>query len=452
MEDTEVLIAGAGPVGIFLATELLRRGRRCVVLERNAGPSTHSKALALMPRTLEIFEIAGLGSRFLAELNRVDGVRFVTPRGCAYVGIDLPDTAYSFVGILPQWKTERLLRVRLRALGGEIRYGHEFAGLQESSDGVHAQVRTAQGTYSVRAQFLVGCDGVRSAVRDAAGIPFIGHTYPEGALLADLPVRTEIPRNEAHVHLHGGGMVTLFAMSESLRRMVIVAPTETLPGTASREWLQQRLRTAGYEDALAGEPEWTGTFRVHHRIARRMRAGRVFLAGDAAHTHSPVGGQGMNIGLHDAWNLGWKLAYVLEGGASEKLLDSYEAERLPIARRVVRRTDVLTRLLADPSGPARYARDALAALLSKTPALHRALLRRFSQLDVPYAKRMRNVRLPGGTSVYERIGGQHVLIGVEGRIVAVRPDGYIAYESRRGDPDAGVREAIERLRETGVRV
>jgi 4,5-epoxidase len=196
-------------------------------------------------------------------------------------------------------------------------------------------------------------------------------------LLADTLVRTSVPLNEARVHMNASGVVTMFPMSESLRRIVVIAPRETLPEEADASWLQQRLHTAGY-DVEVEACVWSNTFRVHRRVASAMRCGSIFLAGDSAHTHSPVGGQGMNVGLHDAWNLAHKLAGVLSGEEQAAVLDDYERERLPVARSVVRRTHVLTRALAHPNVIARMARERIAPAIAGTPLVYRPLLKRLS--------------------------------------------------------------------------
>jgi 4,5-epoxidase len=219
---------------------------------------------------------------------------------------------------------------------------------------------------------------VRSTVRALARVEFRGRSYPGSALLADTLVNTSVPLNEARVHMNASGVVTMFPMSESLRRIVVIAPHETLPEDADVGWLQQRLHAAGYNDVEIDACVWSNTFRVHRRVARAMRRGRIFLAGDSAHTHSPVGGQGMNVGLHDAWNLAHKLSCVLSGEAHASLLDEYERERLPVARSVVRRTHVLTRALAHPNVLVRMARERIAPAIAGTPLVYRPVLKRLS--------------------------------------------------------------------------
>jgi 2-polyprenyl-6-methoxyphenol hydroxylase-like FAD-dependent oxidoreductase len=379
--DAEVLIVGAGPVGLFLASELHRRGRDCVILEALREPSTHSKALAIMPGTLEIFERCGLAARFLETSNRIDGVRFVTPRRDVQVPFAFLRSRYNFVCILPQWQTQAILESRLREFGGGVLYGTRFVSLRQDEDGVEALARTARGDRRIRARYLVGCDGIHSRVREETGIPFPGRSYPGSVLLADVAVQTDVPVNEARVHVHCGGVITMFPMSDWLRRVVVVAPGEELPDRADLPGLQGRLAAAGLTRTSVLEIQWTNAFHVHRRTAAGMRSGNVLLAGDSVHTHSPVGGQGMNVGLHDAWSLASKLVRVLEGTAGEDVFDAYARERLQVAKRVLRGTDLLTRVLADPNPVLRITRESLAPRMARHRAIYEPVLRRLSQID-----------------------------------------------------------------------
>lgn len=378
MLDVEMLVVGAGPAGRFFAAEMHRRGHPCLLIERAAAASTHSKALALMPGTMDLFEQSGVAQAFVSAANRIDGVRFVTPRASVFVPFARMRSRYNYISILPQWKTEELLGVHLQAYGGRIAYGHELVALEQCADGCRATIRGPQGQYTVRARYVIGCDGIHSTVRQQMKIPFEGDTYPGAALLADAHVRTDVPVNEAQVHVDGHGAVTMFPIDTHVRRVVVIAPRERLPDRASREWLQDRLRAAGYGGVLIEEPGASNVFQVHRRIASAMRDGNVFLAGDSVHTHSPVGGQGMNIGLHDAWNLASKLARVLDGDAPEALLDGYEHERLPVAKGVLRRTDVLTRALAHPNPLLRITRERIVPRIARLPVVYEPVLRRLS--------------------------------------------------------------------------
>ena len=378
MEEVETLVVGAGPVGLFLAAELYRRGRECMLVERAEASSPHSKALAIMPGTMELFERAGLASAFLGAANRIDGVRFVTPHGRTFVPFCGIPSAFNYVCILPQYRTEALLRARLCELGGRVRFRHELLELHERDRAIEALVRTPEGVRTIRARFVVGCDGVSSTVREAAGIAFAGAPYRGTSLLADALVRTPLPANEACVHVCGGAVVTMFPFDRTLRRIVVVAPREQLPQRASAQWLTERLRAAGYRDTDVREVVWSNAFRVQRRVAAAMRRGNTFLAGDAAHAQSPVGGQGMKLGLRDAWSLAEILAAVASGEGTGTLLDRYERERLAAARRVVARTDALTRALAHPHAAAQFARERIAPLLAGLAPVYGPVIRRLA--------------------------------------------------------------------------
>lgn len=372
--DVDTLIVGAGPVGLFLAAELRRRGRTCMLIERATEPSRYSKALAIMPGTMEMFERAGIADRFRAAANRIDCVRFVTPRAQAMVAFGRIPSAYNYVSILPQWKTQEIFTHRLLELRGEVHFGHTLIALTPGAARTSARIAGPQGEVNVTARYVAGCDGVYSTVRDAAGIAFAGDTYPGAALLADVLMRTGVPSNEARVHVCDGAVVTMFPISAQLRRIVVIAPAEILPEGAEPEWLVERLRTARYGSVEIERVEWTNAFRVHRRIAEKMRAGNIILAGDSVHTHSPVGGQGMNIGLHDAWNLAGTLVRVLDG-EPDSMLDAYERERLAVAKRVLRNTDILTRALVHPNALLRAARERLAPRMAALPMIYEPVIR-----------------------------------------------------------------------------
>lgn len=372
-ERAPVIVAGAGPAGLFLACELRRRGVECTIVERNAGPSPHSKALAIMPKTMRLFENAGIAQEFAACVNPVHALRLLTPHRSTRIDFAGLKTPFSFVGILPQWKTEELLTRRLIELGGHVRYGHELERLENCDTGVRAIVNANGVRYAVQADYAAGCDGVHSTVRRESQIGFPGKTYHQQAFLADALVKTSVARDEALIHLDRNGMLTLFPISAEIRRIVVVAPRETVPPAPDAQWLQSRVDRCAGLDVRVTEIAWAGTFHVHRRVAERMRSGNAVLAGDAAHAHSPVGGQGMNTGLHDAFALARALTDALHGDGTA--LAAYERERLAAARRVVRKTDALTRALVHPNPVMSVGREYLAPYVIGITAVRERVVR-----------------------------------------------------------------------------
>ncbi|MET8992128.1 FAD-dependent monooxygenase [Nonomuraea wenchangensis] len=337
--DTNVLIAGAGPTGLTLAVELARRDIDHRLVERAPEPSPGSKGKGLQPRTLEILDDLGVIGRVLATAAPYPPLRVRVGRVPLYQGRMHRRAAaseavpYPTVLMHPQWRTEEVLRERLAELGGKVEHGAELTGFEQDADGVTARLGTGA---TVRARYLVAADGGRSPVRKALGIGFAGETREEERMMLG-DVRVDgLDRDHIHVWLRPGkGMLALYPMAGT-GTFQLLAPLQ--PG------VEPDLTRAGFqrvftERSMQGRARvtellWSSLYRVNIRLADRYRAGRVFLAGDAAHVHSPAGGQGLNTGVQDAYNLGWKLARALSG-APGALLDTYEEERRPVAARVL---------------------------------------------------------------------------------------------------------------------
>lgn len=336
---TEVLVAGAGPTGLVATIELARRGVKVRVVDKNPRPFHGSRGKGLQPRTLEVFDDLGvvdavsrLGGPYppiRVHLGRVPVWRARMGRVLA------PTDAVPYPNLLmiPQNRTERVLRERLADLGVAVEFGVELTGFDADDRGVTARL----GEESVRVRYLVGADGAHSPIRKALGIDFVGQTREaDRMIVAD--VRLDgIGRDRWHVFLKPPRWRFPVALAplpntELFQLMAPLAPDETPEPTA--EAIQARLVAAGARAARVREVAWSSVWRANVRMAERFRRGRVFIAGDAAHVHSPAGGQGLNTGVQDAYNLGWKLASVL-AGADETLLDSYETERLPVAASVL---------------------------------------------------------------------------------------------------------------------
>lgn len=478
--DTDVLIVGAGPVGLFLASECARRGLRWRLVEKRASLSGHSKALAIFPRTLEIFDMAGLAGPFLEVANRVDTIAVVTrDRPLALLRFAPDNSPYPFVAMVPQDVTEYLLAQSLARSGtGVIEYLTSFVSAAQHEHSVSVDVEHAGRRTTMRAAFVVGCDGAHSAVRQWLQLPFEGGEYDEHFMLADVATNDALPASQMQLCPDRDGPLAIFPMSATRRR--IVAMIEDAQGDAPSLVLVRRLlherAPAGIE---ANALHWSSYFRIHHRRVSRLRSGRVFVAGDAAHIHSPFGGQGMNTGLHDAWNLAWKLDLFVHGHGNEALLDSYSAERVPVIKGVIDTTHFLTLALGTPSRFAQALRDAVIPMVSRLAPFQHALVQRLSELGIAYhgspivegaGERYLDDAMRGGTGIRSRflllIGSEadaplveaarqlaatHASV-VELRparrpgVTLVRPDGYVAFSGPRAHASAieSVRQLLGR--------
>jgi 2-polyprenyl-6-methoxyphenol hydroxylase-like FAD-dependent oxidoreductase len=382
--DADVLIVGAGPVGLFLANECARRGLRWRLVEERASQSRHSKALAVFPRTLEIFDMAGLAAPFLESANRVTWVAVVAHRRrLARIRFAPEQSPYGFIAMVPQDVTERLLVEQLRHKGGTVQYETAFVSAIQQPDHVRITLKHGGELSELTAAFVVGCDGAHSTVRRLLNLPFAGSQYDALFMLADVETNEMLPADELQLCPSEFGPLAIFPMSAGRRR--IVATVQNAEQEApSLERVQQLLAERAPAGIEARAVHWSSYFRVHHRQVARLRDGRIFLAGDAAHIHSPFGGQGMNTGLQDAWNLVWKLDLAVHGCGSEQLLDSYSAERRPVIKGVIRTTHFMTTALGTPNKFAQAIRDTAIPVVSRLAPFQRAFVQRLSQLGIAY--------------------------------------------------------------------
>jgi 2-polyprenyl-6-methoxyphenol hydroxylase-like FAD-dependent oxidoreductase len=322
-----------------------------------------------------------VGNR-LRALNIGDGPRKV---GEITIGEGI-DSPYPFPLLLAQSRTEAILSARLAELGVEVERGVELVGLEEDGDGVTASLKRADGaTEATRALYLAGCDGARSAVRHALGIDFEGITEPETFLLGDVRIDGgDLDDRSLYLWWHDGGTIALFPFEEGVWRVFAVRDAAG-DEPATLEELQRAVDRHGPPGLRLRDPTWLSVFRINERLAAHYRKGRCFLAGDAAHIHSPAGGQGMNTGIQDAVNLGWKLAYALKGlGDAATLLDSYEAERRPTARAVVDESAQRQHMAFANSRIAQALKGIAVSIISRLPSLQRMLQVQLSETAIVY--------------------------------------------------------------------
>lgn len=404
MESTtdrvEVLIVGAGPTGLSLALQLQRFGVRPRIVDRRPDRVQESRALAIQPRSLELLRPPGIARTLARRGNDAVGVRLHAGNRVVSIplfDLGLDDTEYPFLLFLSQAETEEVLGEYLAGRGVRVERGVELTGFEAGEEVVACRLRRADGrTERIEASYLVGCDGAHSTVRHGAGIAFEGSAYPQTFVLADLEVKGGLEPDCVHAYTGARGTLFFFPLGHPatwrLQSMQSHSKDDEdrsrATGEPSLEALQKIVDGFTDGDLRLHDPAWRTYFRIHRRQAATYRAGRVILAGDAAHVHSPAGAQGMNTGIQDAWNLGWKLALVVRGRARAALLDSYEAERWPVGRSVLRLSDRPMRIATSARWPFRVIRTHLApralSLAKHFSGVRARVFRRLSQLDVRY--------------------------------------------------------------------
>jgi 2-polyprenyl-6-methoxyphenol hydroxylase-like FAD-dependent oxidoreductase len=378
-EETEVAIIGAGPVGLTAACVLRRAGVEVVVLDAVAAGANTSRAAVVHARTLEVLEAIDV-SAWLLEAGLVVPEFTVREGGSVLARLDfrgLP-TAYPFTLMVPQSTTETILLARLRELGGTVRREHRTTQARSAAGGATVAVTRPDGSeYTLRSRFTIGADGIRSVVRDSLGIHSRGATSASSFILADVELDWPLPAREVQLFFAPSGLVVVAPLPGGRHR--VVATMDEAPPSPGRDEVQALLDDRGPGFSRVGDVAWSSRFRVQHRLVDRYRQGSVLLAGDAAHAHSPAGGQGMNIGIQDAVDLATSLTEALRG--EPDLLDGYEARRRPVAAEVIRFTDRMTRAATLTHPVARGVRNVAVRTALGIPAVRGRLTSRLAELE-----------------------------------------------------------------------
>lgn len=389
----EVLIVGAGPTGLTLALDLRRRGVEVRLIDAKPGPSEHSKALAVFSRTLEALEDLQVAPAMIGRGRPLRGL--AARNGAEHLAdIDLTGlrSPFPFVLCLPQSDTEQCLLDRLARLGTSVEWNCELLDA-ETSDGhdethplVTAAIRLPDGAIEyAHPAWLVGCDGAHSRVRDALRFPYSGHSIPANFVFVDARADWSLPDNQLSLFFaRDGAFAAIPLPARGFWRIIAQMPRPVSDGGMSLLLFEQLARERADLSVHLSEPLWMTSFGIQQRKVARYRLGRVILAGDAAHNHSPVGGQGMNFGIQDAYNLGWKLAMVI-AGSPDTLLHSYEAEREPVARRLLTGTGLLTRIAAFQNPLMQWLRNRSLQMINKSGWMDNIVESTLSELNISYA-------------------------------------------------------------------
>ncbi|WP_433516265.1 FAD-dependent monooxygenase [Nonomuraea sp. CA-143628] len=473
----DVLVVGAGPTGLTLAVELARRGIAHRVIEAAEGPQIGSRGKGLQPRSLEILDDLGVIDEILAtgrvglDLRLYQDGQLMTELATATGTGARPGVPYPDLVLLPEWRVERVLRERHAELGGSVDFATELVDLEQDNDGVTATLR---GGERVRARYLVGADGGHSTVRKLLGAGMAGRTHDDQYFLVGDVIVEGLADDASYAWFgEGGSYLALSPLPHAdgaWQYQANVIPDPTVPEPSLEIFRELFAQRSGRTDVTLTGATWLSRYRFNARMVEHYRHGRVFLAGDAAHVHSPAGGQGMNTGIGDAYNLGWKLAAILDG-AADTLLDTYELERRPVAAAVLAGSSRGFETVFALTGVRRLLRDHLVFPLLKIPAITRRLLDKTSQLSISYGDASHARRGPsagdrapdarGSVRLFDLLRGTHwtllsfgdqapTIAGVRtqmlhrrtdaeayrlyraqpGTLVLIRPDGHIAARTK----------------------
>ncbi len=472
VETSDVVVVGAGPTGLMLAGELALGGVDVLLLEERIEAPNITRAFAVHARTLELLDARGMADELL---TRGVPVYEIAPPGGVTMNLRELPTKFGMLLVVPQSGTEQVLQARVEELGVSVQRGAEVVGLTQDDDGV--TVQCADGN-TVRAKYVVGCDGAHSTVRRLVAIDFEGKQYETHILLADVAL-TRAPQETLTGVTNERGAVLMIPFGDGWFRAIAwdrLREQAPLKEPVTLQEIRDSFHRIAGEDFGMTDMRWSSRFLSERKQAERYRAGRVFIAGDAAHVHSPLGGQGMNTGIGDAMNLGWKLAEAVRGTGPDWLLDSYEGERHPVGASVLRLTDAFNQLVLGRTKAQRMVQTLAVGALTRVPAGRRFMAGRLSQMGISYPRasrgdhRMVGKPMPdvdcGGTRLYELLRtGKFVMATTEDvdvdrsdvvhavhrdaglpAAVLVRPDSYVAWADDRPPTAPHAAAAIDHWR------
>lgn len=403
----DALVIGGGPVGLAMAGDLAYHGVKCRIIDKALQPTTLSKAVVVMPHMLEEFDLRGMADEFLARGQRMNSFSiFAEGKLVARTRYDRLRTRYNHLVCLPQTETEAILTSRARKLGVEVEWGVELVEFKDEKNGVWIQLKHSDGRLEeLVVPYLVGCDGAHSIVRHTLNVPFEGAQYSDCWMLGDVETAWDYPRDEGISYLDKEGYMAVFPMPGGRSRIFCVFQLDTeIPEEVKIETLESVADRWARCALKISNPKWLAKFHVHHRKVKYYSRGRVFMAGDAAHLHSPESGLGMNTGIQDAYNLAWKLALVCKGQAPESLLDTFDPERNLVGKEVVKYSDAIHTLSAQFSPVMEAVRNRTFQLFAEFTRLHFTTVEKTVQLGIHY---------PESAIVQSLAGRQHHILAVD---------------------------------------
>ncbi|MFB1298985.1 FAD-dependent monooxygenase [Mycobacterium sp. pW049] len=468
--EIPVLVVGAGPTGLTAALELSRLGVPVRIVDRAAAASPESRALAVQARTLELLRVRGVGTEMLPLGNKAGAAAlYAGGRKLAPIELHRMASDFNYILMLAQSETERLLAERIECQGVKVERGVEVTAVRGLADHAEVTLRSSGGSEeSVRAAYVIAADGPHSTLRKSLGLQFPGRTLPHNYVLADLHVDGDIAQDQVSIFLARNGFIALFPMGEGRFRVMATDPDEVAGqmGEPTVEHIQLLYDRVAHIPARLHSMNWSSRFRINSRHMKTLRSGRVFFGGDAAHVHSPAGGQGMNLGIQDMINLTWKLAMVLDGRAKPELLDTYSSERLPVIRKLIRFTEIGTRIFNSTNVLVHAIRIRIAPKALGRNRIQNTAASMFGQLSADYrgGEFGAGDRVPDVDGLYDALDLSALTLFTDdgaaldvarrwdgvvstradrgGGWLLVRPDGYLAAAG-----DAGDVRALERLLE-----